>query len=371
MVYIPKKGRGKSRKQVRPPTVLDYIKMSIAGLVLAAIVATFIFLKVDMSNSSDEYSDKNLTLTDAGHKSKEEFNKEFDYSTKKPDLKPDNSGGTIVKADGKFITDLAMNPIQIPMYDGYTMDIESFDVDYSKFWGSDYPNQNLHGLGDFTNSAAKNNVSFEFSSNDPTSKNSSGRYPAGSKNLRNNPTLKNVNGIWTVDGRLAVALPPGAIIEASIFESLISTHWTNESRYTGRDGGTKALQYISGVFSGDLLAGLYVDIILEDGRVLPVILTDLKALHTGIYSNGDDCRDPLLEGYGHWRGFSGGSHSYNGIIEVCISSDYKRDGASMIKEHLGLAENKIDSFRVYKNVYNFKFSSDAPTVFNNVFTGGN
>lgn len=131
MVYIPKKGRGKSRKQMRPPTVLDYIKMSIACLVLAAIVATFIFLKVDMSNSSDEYSDKNLTLTDDGHKSKEEFNKEFDYSTKKLDVNPDNSGG----GSSNGVEDLDRNISGI-MFGGYNAEVFMLSMTFESGAGS-------------------------------------------------------------------------------------------------------------------------------------------------------------------------------------------------------------------------------------------
>lgn len=381
MPYTPKMPRKRSRAKKKKDelTPLDWIKIVLFVVGAAALVSVFIFLRADIGNVADDYGEQASELNAGKEYSKNQFNKQFEYAneqkikdTQENGSNSSSSSVTVnVKGDGQFIDDTTLNPLQIPMYDGYTMDSDSFDIDYSRFWDNSYPNPELHGLADFTNSAAKNSISFEFQSNDPRVRNNNGNFPAGSKNLRNNPTLKNYNGIWTVDGRIAVALPPGALIEPSVFEPLIESHWTNTAKYTGSDGGTRALQYVAGVFSGELLCGLYVDVVLEDGVVLPMIVTDTKALHTGIYSNGDDCRDNLLEGYAHWRGTQGGGLSYKGILEICITSDYKSNGYGSVKDHLNLSGNKIAGFRIYKGIYNFKYSQNAPTEFNNVFTGGN
>lgn len=239
---------------------------------------------------------------------------------------------------GMLISDTAKNPKALPIYDGYTKQETSstYFVDYSRFWNKQ---DELQGLGDFTNSGAKNSISYEFASN--------GLKSEGSKTIAKMSDNKIVNGYWTAENRLCVALPPGAIINPEIYDSLIEDVWSDESEYTDVSGWTKgapALSYVPGIFDNRYL-GMWVDCLLEDGTVLALIVTDTKALHKGYY-NGEQCLDSTLDGYAQWRGRNGVC-SYKGILEVCISGDYKKSFDANKLTDLNLANNKIVGFRCY------------------------
>lgn len=349
--------------------IMTKIKLALFIIFCVILAGLFIFAKSDMANTADDFVNQSTLMNDnKGVNSKAQFDKQYNYQNS-VNVAENSSGsgsssGFNVNGDGQFISDTSVNTGNVPLYDGYTMDdkYESYDINYQKFFDGSYPNVNLHGLGDFTNKAAKNSVSYEFASDDPVS-----QKPPGSRFLRNNPTLKDMGGFWTVDGRLCVALPPGAIIDPAIYDPLIPTKWGNKSAYTSKQDGTDCLNYIPGIFDSSLTCGLYVDIILGDGTVLACIVTDTKALHSGTATNGDVCHDDLLEGYAHWRGFKNGNLSYVGIIEVCCTKEGKK--ASNFVSRLHLENNKIVGMKVYKGVNNLV--NGSTTEFNNVFTGGN
>ena len=354
--------------------IMTKIKLALFIIFCMILAGLFIFAKSDMANTADDFANQSTLMNDnKGVNSKAQFDKQYSYQNSVKVAEDSSSSvnktaGFNLKGDGQFITDTTVNQYGVPLYDGFTMNQESFDVDYSRFWDNSYKNEHLHGLGDFTNKAARNSVSLEFSSRDPTQKNSKGEYPEGSKYIRSNPTLKEMGGFWTVDGRLCVALPPGAIIAPEKFEPEIDNIWTNTTKYKGKDKGTKRLDYVEGLFSSSILVGQYVDIILADDTVLACICSDTKGLHTGIYDGRDLCNDPLLEGYGHWRGdASTGKLSYVGVVEVCVTPERRKQGN--LAEALHISNNKIKGFRVYTGINNLVNGSE--TEFNNVFTGGN
>lgn len=259
----------------------------------------------------------------------------------------DNTGGGtfVVSGDapqlgkGNLITDSTINPQGIPMYDGYTS-TDGFYVDYSRFWSA---TGELAGLGDFTNSGAKNAVSYEFARNDVNA-------GEGTRWIRQMADHKPMGGYWTAEGRLCVALPPGACIDPAIYEPNIPTLWANPAKYTDTSswtGGAPALSYVAGQWDGSV-TGLHVDCVLDDGTVLALILTDCKALHTGIYKGTDLCADDKCQGYAQWRGYaSTGQKSYVGILEVGITADYKSSFNANKKNDLHLEGHKIAGFMVY------------------------
>lgn len=242
---------------------------------------------------------------------------------------------------GSPITDTDVNPRGIPMYDDYTKpeSMSTYTVNYSKFWSA---SGELNGLGDFTNAGAKNSVSREFASDVLEGE--------GTKIIKQLPDAHIEGGYWVAEGRLCVALPPGALIEPEVFEPLIEDTWSNEGKYTYSDWwtrGTTVLPSVPGVFDNSVL-GMHVDCLLEDGTVLPLIVTDTKALHTGVYRGVSLCRDNLLAGYAQWRGNpSTGERSYIGILEVATSAGYKTAFESNKLDDLNLRNNKIVAFRCY------------------------
>lgn len=239
---------------------------------------------------------------------------------------------------GMLVTDSSKNPRGLPIYDGYTKQETSstYYIDYTRFWNGQ---GELNGLGDFTNSGAKNSVSYEFASN--------GLSCEGAGVIARTGQAVNVNGYWTAEGRICVALPPGAIINPDVYEPLLNDVWCNESAYTDTSWwthGAPALSYVNGVFDNRYL-GMWVDCLLDDGTVLALIVTDTKALHKGSYK-GETCKDSLLNGYAQWRG-RGDKRSYVGILEVCLSKEYKSSFNANKLADLNLRNNKIVGFRCY------------------------
>ena len=242
---------------------------------------------------------------------------------------------------GSIITDTEINPRGIPMYDGYTKpeSWSTYTIDYSRFWNAE---GELNGLGDFTNVKAKNSVSREFASDVLEGEGTSVIQRIADAHIE--------GGYWIAEGRLCVALPPGAIIDPEVYEPLIRSTWSNAEEYTYSDWwtrGTTVLPSMPGVFDRSVL-GMHVDCLLEDGTVLPLIVTDTKALHTGVYRETTLCKDNLLEGYAQWRGNPAtGEGSYIGIIEVATSDGYKILFESNKLDDLNLRNNKIVAFRCY------------------------
>lgn len=242
---------------------------------------------------------------------------------------------------GSLITDTDINPRGIPMYDDYVKaeSWSTYTVDYSRFWKA---SGELNGLGDFTNSQAKNSVSREFASDVLEGE--------GTKIIRQIPDAHIEGGYWVAEGRLCVALPPGALIDPEVYEPLIEDTWSNVNKYTYSDWwtrGTTVLPSVQGVFDNSLL-GMHVDCMLEDGTVLPLIVTDTKALHTGVYRGDSLCMDNLLAGYAQWRGNpETGERSYVGIIEVATSVGYKDLFDKNKLDDLNLRNNRIVAFRCY------------------------
>lgn len=345
-----------------------WIKLCIVVPILLLIIGTIVYIVIDFNNTADNYvieaGINNGTLT---YDSKEKFRKQYEVELeiKVAESQAAESGSSsssgaqfTTKGDGKFVTDTTKNPVGVPLYDGYTMDGAYFDVDYSRFHDMSYSNEYLRGVGDFTNAEAKNSVSYEFA------KDNVGQGE-GTKWLKADTSAKEMGGYWTVDGRLCVALPAGAITRPEVHEPLIDTWWRNTAKYTSHDKGTDCLWYIPNAFD-DSLNGQYVDCILSDGTVLAMVVTDTKGAHTGVYSGSDLCQDNLVDGYCQRRCYTSGVLAYNGIIEIGCTTARKADFNP--KVHLNLNGNKIMGFRVYTDVKHFDASQ--PGVYNNYFTGG-
>lgn len=329
------------------------------GIIVTILVLVVVIIIVVMNNTNSITDDYGSNIIDGSSflDSKASFRKQYENMVASSN--EDTSSGSTsftTEGDGKFVTDITKNPVGVPLYDGYTMSGSYFDVDYTRFHDMNYSNEYLRGVGDFTNAAAKNSVSYEFAKDNVGS-------GEGTKWVRNDASAKEMGGYWTVDNRLCVALPAGAITPPEVHEPLIDTWWRNTAKYTSRDKGTNCLWYIPNAFD-DSLNGKYVDCVLSDGTVLAFVVTDTKGAHTGIYSGSDLCEDNLVDGYCQRRCFTSGVLSYNGIIEIGCTRARKADFQP--KVHLNLEGNKIMSFRVYTDVKHFDASQ--PGVYNNYFT---
>lgn len=337
---------------------------SLLGLVGIALI---IYLIRDFNETSEDYlklQEKSLDVSIFNSKAK--FMKQYAANiskqiedNQKSDIYSETGVRYNTKAEGKLITDTSINPLGLPIYDGYTMSGGYFDVDYSRFHDMSYPNEYLRGLGDFTNAEAKNGVSVEFIKSDVT------KGGEGTKYLKSNPYVTEIGGYWCADGRVCVALPAGAITRPEVHESVIDSYWRNVAAYNHTDKGTKCLWYIAGIFS-DFLNGQYVDCVLADGTVIALVVTDTKGAHTGVYNNQDICEDNLVDGYCHRRCFLNGKLSYNGILEFGVTPARNNDLKS--KTHFNLVDNKIVGFRVYTDVKHF--NGEKPVEYFNYFSGG-
>lgn len=314
-------------------------------------IITIILLFTGVDSNVDAYQQ----VASTKQNTKEAFAKEFVFVV-------DNSGGSKdatgasgnsdfllgesvgfnVEDIGSLITNTNVNKYSAPLYDGFTMQGTFYDTDYSKFWNASGA---LHGLGDFTNTDAKNSISNEFTASSFDNISLTG-IKSNIKLIMQyyGTTVDTCNGVYMIGDRFAVALPAGALATEEDM-SANRDKILDYNNYSSTLDGTKAETYLGGLL-GDKWIGTCVDCVLDNGVVIPMVVIDMKAIHYGTATNGDFCQDNLLEGYGHWRGYSENNLSYVSILEVGTTDKSVRGTE---KETLCLKDSKIVGFRVYED----------------------
>lgn len=237
------------------------------------------------------------------------------------------------------------NPDNLPLYDrspvdivdieaaardmGQNKKIRSWKIDFRKFWkDSSYkPNELLYGLGDFINSSARNAISVtEYS---PYISSNSPYYGP-----RKNPA--DITEPKICDDRVIMAVPWRILVDPNkLTDDILSELNITGGLTINSPCGSGTLGYnqyenmvmgrIPGVFDEEVCAGLYFDVVFDDGTTLACITGDGKGTHMGQLGlkNGTPlpiwCYDPFCEGYAHLRLKSANvnDRSYISVLELC------------------------------------------------------
>lgn len=191
-----------------------------------------------------------------------------------------NTGSTgISKSSSGTLGKLVSQDDNVPIYDGFTMNGDKYgyiDRYYKQFWDGTTPQDNpLYGLGDYSLKQNWKSVVYEGTG----AKGIGNRY--GLFGLSKNDKL---NTIKLVDGRIPAAFPAAVVLNDEQFE-MYKGFASDVNNYKPRKGDPSALK---GNLEGkagftDDLYGTYIDVVLENGTVIPFIYTDGKASHYGTY----------------------------------------------------------------------------------------
>lgn len=383
MAYTPKKPRShskRSRKKDDKLTVMDWVKIVLFVVGAAALVSVFIFLRADIGNVADDYGNQASELNAGKEYSKSQFNKQFEYANEqkleeaKKDIGNSSSPGIVngtltAKEDGELITDTTLNPSGLPLYDGWTMNIDelkevandigidsssikSWDLNIQQFWETDdfKDNPGLYGLGDFTNSktGSKNMISVG---------GVSGYYKGKTTSI---PTPK--GNVSTYDGRVLFAVGGRIYTDPDLLTEEIMNKVNDPCGLTrtSPEGATRVYNncykvtyngfenmihdYSNCVPGNNGWKGVYFDILFDDGTVLAAIMADGKGVHMGGDSRGSWSDDVLMQGYGHVR-FNRNDPNvvgYQSLLEL-YGSGCKNNGLD-----INLDNKKIVGIRTYK-----------------------
>lgn len=168
------------------------------------------------------------------------------------------SGSGLQAAHGKKITDATLNPYDLPLYDGLTMDATKLGCDS---WEINFDTQNdiTSGLSTTYGMAHDNRVKVGAS--------------YGDNNYGPDATCGTKVPYTDVDGRMSLAIP-----------------W----RYTYKNGVTDSEPDASEWTSGKL-AGRYFDVVFKDGTVLAGIMGDAKGKEANSYDSWAHTDKSVLE----------------------------------------------------------------------------
>ena len=241
------------------------------------------------------------------------------------------------------------NPDNLPLYDRSPIDIvdieaaardmglgkkvKSWKIDYKKFWkDSTYkPNPLLHGLGDFTDTSVRNAISAMGSS--PYISSSSPYY-----GKRKDPSDKTEPRIC--DDRVIMAIPWRNLVDPDkLTDDVLSQLNTTGGLTINSPWNSGPLGYnkyenmvmgrIPGIFDEKVCAGIYFDVVFEDGTTLACISGDGKGTHLGQLGTANGpvsiwAYDPFCEGYAHLRLKSANidDRSYISVLELCGYSEH-------------------------------------------------
>ena len=189
-----------------------------------------------------------------------------------------NTGSTgISKSSSGTLGKLVSQDDNVPIYDGFTMNGDKYgytDRYYKQFWDGTTPQDNpLYGLGDYSLKQNWKSVVFE---------------GIGAKEIGNRYGLFGLsdkkNTIKLVDGRIPAAFPAAVVLNDEQFE-MYRGFASDVNNYKPRAGDPKALKSSLENKAGfdESLYGTYIDVVLENGTVIPFIYTDGKASHYGTY----------------------------------------------------------------------------------------
>ena len=244
---------------------------------------------------------------------------------------------------GKYVDDASLNPQGMPLYDNYTFDPNKYtyrDRNYEQFWDGSTPESDiLYGLGDFTNEGAKNRITYE-----------SGPIRKDGTTMNYSPAFERKNSYALVDGRIVFAIAPaiGANdADLALLQSLV-TDASNYSKPKWDDPDVLNGNGNVGEYSGDTSWGLYFDIVLDNGTVVPCVVGDTKAMHHGEWK-GQWHDDRLSKGYCQLKYNSDRrTLGYKSIIETCYGNNNDIFTTTLFNGR------KICSIRTYEIFHNSK-----------------
>ena len=185
-----------------------------------------------------------------------------------------NRLGKLVSQDGN-----------VPVYDGFTMNGDKygyFDRSYKQFWdGSNLEIPALKGLGDFTLSESLRGTVYE-----GTGDSVKGLFETSYiKGKYDNADHKNA---MLVDGRVAMAVPAAMVLEDANFAKY-QEFCQNPDNYAPRKivapPFLKTKFESQSGFTSENTLGRYIDIVLDNGTVIPAIVTSGKGSHLGSHPN--------------------------------------------------------------------------------------
>lgn len=173
----------------------------------------------------------------------------------------------------------------VPVYDGFTLNGDKygyFDRSYKQFWdGSNIDIPALKGLGDFNlKESLKGTV------DEGTGDNVSGFFEKSYiKSKYDNSSHKDV---MLVDGRVAMAVPASMILEDDNFAKY-QEFCQDPNNYAPRKivapPFLKPTFESKAGFTSENTLGRYIDIVLDNGTVIPAIVTSGKGSHLGSHPN--------------------------------------------------------------------------------------
>lgn len=255
---------------------------------------------------------------------------------------------------GKYVEDAALNPQGMPLYDNYTFDPNKYtyrDRNYEQFWDGSTPESDiLYGLGDFTNEGAKNRITYEGGPVNNRTK----------KTINFSPVFERKGSYALADGRIVFAIAPaiGANdADLALLQSLV-TDEHNYSKPTWPDPDVLNGNGNVGGYSGETSWGLYFDIVLDNGTVVPCVVGDTKAMHHGVW-DGQWHDDRLSKGYCQLKyNLNRTTLGYKSIIETCYGNSNEIFTSTLFNGR------KISSIRTYEIFHN------AATGWNRYWTQG-
>ena len=289
-----------------------------------------------------------------------------DAAKKFSDYAKANMTGTITTSNSQSVSSNELGKLidsenGVPLYDGYTFTTDAYeywDVNYKQFWDGTVTGD-FQGIADFSKPenyafAGKNHITLDAS------------YTGFSGDTK-------VEGLPVFDGRIELALPlrvsqnPN---DQNFIKFLQDTKDT--TKYTPRTNGDPPTLE-DGKYGLHTAKGLYVDIVLDNGTVIPAIIGDSKGVHYGYYSPGHTFYDGtqadayFQECYHPTSSNGKGAFWFGGLIELC-----RKTGSSRMTQLL--SGHKIASFRTYNvkgNATSKVFEAGAGTKSSWGLTGGN
>ena len=197
-----------------------------------------------------------------------------------------STGSTgIAKSGSNRLGKLISQDGNVPVYDGFTMNSDKygyFDRSYKQFWdGSNLEIPALKGLGDFTLSESLRGTVYE-----GTGDNVKGLFETSYiKGKYDKADHKNA---MLVDGRVAMAVPAAMILEDANFAKY-QEFCQNPDNYAPRKivapPFLKTKFESQSGFTSENTLGRYIDIVLDNGTVIPAIVTSGKGSHLGSHPN--------------------------------------------------------------------------------------
>jgi hypothetical protein len=224
------------------------------------------------SNTSNSTNSSNTSNTNTSNS-----NNTNSTNTSNTSTSVGNTGSTgISKSSSGTLGKLVSQDDNVPIYDGFTMNGDKygyFDRVYKQFWDGTIPQDNpLYGLGDFNL-----DINVKSTVDETTGSSIGNRYglsKSGSSRV-----------MQLVDGRVPMAVPAAMVLEDSNFEIYKSLS-SDPNNYSPRKKDPPAFNKEGKAkFTTEATVGLYIDIVLDNGTVIPAIVTDCKASHLGSHGH--------------------------------------------------------------------------------------